>query len=212
VRHRIVRAVLAAAASAALLSACAVDRGAVAESSEQVPSIQGVGGAAGQVTVDDALVVFPPRLQYAAGSDAPLSLVLTNRAATDDELVSASSAAARAVEVTPAMPGTTPPALGCVRAPNPPEPLASVPPPTAPVAQPVPNGGSVAMTPNCPHLLLVGLLGDLTVAGSVPLRLTFANAGTVDLLLPVHTSNHALPRQVIPGVDAEVTPTPAAGE
>jgi hypothetical protein len=39
-------------------------------------------------------------------------------------------------------------------------------------------------------------------------RLTFANAGTVDLVLPVQTSNHPLPREAIPGVDNAGGPTP----
>jgi copper(I)-binding protein len=60
------------------------------------------------------------------------------------------------------------------------------------------------MTPNCPHLLLVGLKRELPLLGTVPIQLTFANAGTVDLVLPVQTSNHPLPDGVVPGVD---TPT-----
>ena len=188
--------------ASALLSACAVDQGAVAQSSEEVPSIQGVGAAAGHVTVDDALVLFPPRLQYPAGSDAPLSLVITNGARTDDRLVSASSPAARAVDITAPAPGTTPPPVGCVRSPYRPAPAAEpVKQPGTAFARPIPNGGMVIMTPNCPHLLLVGLKRDLTLTDTIPLRLTFANAGTVELVLPVQTSNHPLPQGVVPGVD-----------
>jgi copper(I)-binding protein len=198
--------------ASALLSACAVDQGAVAQSSEQVPSIQGVGASTGHVTVDDALVVFPPQLQYAAGSDAPLSLVLTNGARTDDRLVSAYSPAARAVEITPATPGTTPPPLGCVRTPYRPAPPAGpVTRTSTGIARPIPNGGTVIMTANCPHLVLVGVARDLTLTDTVPLRLTFANAGTVALVLPVQTSNHPLPPEVVPGVDNPDPGTPAPG-
>jgi copper(I)-binding protein len=199
------------AVASALLAACAEDQGAVAQSSEQVPSIQGVGAAAGQVTVDNALVLFPPGPRYAAGSDAPLSLVVTNGALTDDRLVSASSTAARTVEITPAAPGTTPPSLGCVLSPYEPTPPAEpVTETSTAVARPIPNGGTLIMTPDCPHLLLAGLTRDLTLLDTVPLRLTFAHAGTVALVLPVQTSNHPLPREVIPGVDNPTpgTPTP----
>jgi copper(I)-binding protein len=191
--------------ASALLSACALDEGAVAQSSGQVPSIQGVGAAAGLVTVDDALVVSPRQLQYAAGSDAPLSLVITNGAINDDRLVSVRTDAARAVEIIPATPGTTPPPLGCVQSPYQPAPPAEpVTRASTAVTRPIPNTGTVIMTPNCPHLLLVGLKRELPLLGTVPIQLTFANAGTVDLVLPVQTSNHPLPDGVVPGVD---TPT-----
>jgi copper(I)-binding protein len=183
------RAVLPLLAAVAILSACSVSQGAVTASSDQIPSIQGVGATTGHVTVDNALVLFPPRLRYAAGSDAPLSLVLTNGARTDDRLVSAQSTVARAVEIAPAVAGTTPPTLGCTRSPYRPapvaEPLTRI---SSRIAQPLPNGGMVVMTPNCPHLVLVGLKRDLTVVDTVPLRLTLANARTVDLVLPVQTA------------------------
>jgi copper(I)-binding protein len=200
--HRAGLVLLAGAASAALLSACGA--GQVTQTSDQVPAIQGVGTTAGHVTVDNALVVFPSRLEYPAGSDAPLSLVVTNGASTDDRLVSAHSDAARAVVITPAAPGTTPPSGGCVRSPNQPEPPGG-PRPSAPpgsAAQPIPDGSMVTMTPNCPHLLLVGLKSDLTLTDTVPLRLTFASAGTLDLVLPVQVPNSPLPREVVPGVDS----------
>jgi copper(I)-binding protein len=195
----------------ALLSACAVDQGAVAQSSEQVPSVQGVDASTGHVTVDNALVLFSPTLRYAAGSDAPVSLVVTNGALTDDRLVSASSPVARAVEITPAAPGITPPPLGCVLTPYQPAPPAEpVTRTNTAVARPIPNGGTLIMTRDCPHLLLVGLNREVTLLDTVPLRLTFANAGTVELVLPVQTPIHPLPRQAIPGVDNDTggTPTP----
>ena len=212
--RRSVVALAAVAATGMLLSACGVDKVAVAQSGDQVP-VQGVGAAAGHVTVDDALVVYPPRLTYPAGSDAPLALVVTNGAATDDRLVSAHSDAARAVVVTPAAAGTTPPVGGCVLAPYPPEPAAGpgAPPATA-AMQLIPDGATVIMTPGCPHLLLVGLKRDVSLLDTVPIELTFANAGTVDLVLPVQPSNHPLPRQAIPGVDTptgEVPPPDSGG-
>jgi copper(I)-binding protein len=213
-KNRVVLPLIAATAAVALLSGCGVGKGAVTESSDQIPSIQGVGASAGPVTVDDAMVVFPPRLRYPTGSDAPLSLVITNDAIHNDRLVSAQSDAARAVEITPAAPGTTPPPLGCVRSPSRPKPPAEALTRTSTsVARPIPIGGALIMTADCPHLLLVGLERDVTLTGTVPLRLTFANAGTVDLVLPVHTSNRPLPREVIPGVDTlpGENPPPGAG-
>jgi copper(I)-binding protein len=202
--HRAHLARLAAATSVvALLSACGA--GQVTQTGDQVPAIQGVGASTGHVTVDNALVVFPPRLEYPTGSDAPLSLAVTNGAITDDRLVSAQSDAARAVVMTPAAPGTTPPPLGCVLAANGPEPTRT----GTTVARPIPNGGTVIMTPNCPHLLLVGLKRDLTLIDTVPLRLTFARAGTVDLVLPVQTADKPLARETVPGVDSPTGATPA---
>jgi copper(I)-binding protein len=185
----------------ALLSACGAGQN--SQTSEVVPAVQGVSASAGPVTVADAMIVFPPRPAYPAGSDAPLSLVITNGSLNDDTLVSARSDAASAVVITPAATGTTPPPLGCVRSPyepgQPPSPAAT--PDTTTIARTIPNGGTVIMTAGCPHLLLVGLKRDLTLLDTVALRLTFASAGPVDLMLPVHTANSPLPRQVVPGFD-----------
>jgi hypothetical protein len=210
--RRTVLALVAVATSTLLLSACAVGQAAVTQSSEQVPSVQGVGASVGYVTVDDALVLFPPRLRYPAGSDAPLSLALTNGAITDDRLIAADSPAARAVEITPATPGTTPPPGGCVFSPNRPVPSAGSPTPTGGgIAQRIPSGGTAILTANCPHLLLVGLTRQLTLLDTVPVRLTFANAGTVALVLPVQTSGHPLPQGVVPGVDTPTGGPPTPG-
>ena len=204
------RVVLPLVAAVALLSACGVSQGAVMQSSDQVPSIQGVGASAGHVTVDNAMVLFPPRLRYPAGSGAPLSLVITNGAGTDDRLVSASSPVARAVVIAPPTPGTTPPPLGCVLSPNKPVPPAEPGTRTGTaVARPIPDGGTVIMTADCPHLMMVGLKRDLTLLGAAPLRLTFANAGTVNVVLPVQTASSPLPREVVPGVDNPTAGTPA---
>jgi hypothetical protein len=196
------------AVSAALLSACSA--GQVTQTSDQVPAVQGVHAVTGHVTVDNAVVVFPPRLRYPAGSDASVSLVLTNGALTGDRLVSARSDAARAVALTPADAGTTPPPLGCVLTPYAPAPQAAPVTRTRTVVSRIPDGGTVLMTPGCPHLQLVGLTRDVGLTDTVPLRLTFANAGTVALVLPVQAPDHPLPRQAVPGVDvlSAGTPTP----
>ncbi|MGB7035838.1 MAG: copper chaperone PCu(A)C [Xanthobacteraceae bacterium] len=49
----------------------------------------------------------------------------------------------------------------------------------------VPANGSVVLKPGSYHVMLIGLKKPLTVGETFPLKLTFANAGTISVTVPV---------------------------
>jgi hypothetical protein len=57
------------------------------------------------------------------------------------------------------------------------------------------------MLAGCPHLVVTGLREALVPSDTIPLRLVFERAGTVDLDVPVATPNSPLPREQVPGFD-----------
>jgi copper(I)-binding protein len=65
----------------------------------------------------------------------------------------------------------------------------------------IPHGGAVLLTEACPHLVVRAVTKELWPSDSFGLRLTFANAGTVELQVPVGTPDSPLPRQAVPGFD-----------
>lgn len=98
--HRAVAGALAAVAGVLLLTGCAA--GQHAATAQQTPVVDGVGASAGAVAVQAAAVTAPSSgTNYAAGSDAPLQLVLLNNGTADDTLVSVSSPAAKQVVLSP---------------------------------------------------------------------------------------------------------------
>lgn len=50
---------------------------------------------------------------------------------------------------------------------------------------PVPAGGSLELAPGGAHLMFIGVTEPFALGESVPVTLTFANAGTVDAMLTV---------------------------
>ena len=53
-------------------------------------------------------------------------------------------------------------------------------------ALPIPPGGRVALEPGAYHLMFSGLYAPFVAGDSVPLTLTFEQAGRVDVMLTVH--------------------------
>ena len=95
-------------------------------------------------------------------------LTITNAGATDDTLIGATTPAAGMTQVHEmAMDGDV------MRMRELPDGL------------PVPAGQTVTLEPGGYHLMFMDLTGPLTEGGTVPVTLTFAQAGTVEVLLPV---------------------------
>ena len=65
----------------------------------------------------------------------------------------------------------------------------------------VPHDGSVVMRVDCPHLVITGLTHDVGPSDTLPLRLTFEKAGTVDLDIPVGTPTTPMPREEVTGFE-----------
>jgi copper(I)-binding protein len=95
-------------------------------------------------------------------------LTIANHGATDDILLSASTSEAASTELH---------SMAIVNG------VAQMRALTAGV--PIPAGGTVTFDPNGMHVMFVQLKHQLEQGGSVPLTLTFKNAGTVTVDLPV---------------------------
>ncbi|AZI58774.1 hypothetical protein EH165_12160 [Nakamurella antarctica] len=87
----------AGVALALVLSGCAA--GQIAQTANQVAAVDGANGDSGKIGVRNVLLATAPTGGYPAGSDIPMSLVITNSALTADKLVSVSTPAAASVKV-----------------------------------------------------------------------------------------------------------------
>ena len=72
---------------------------------------------------------------------------------------------------------------------------------TTDIAVTIPHGGAVLLTETCPHLVVRSVTKELWPSESIGIRLTFANAGTVEFQVPVSTPEAPLPREAVPGFD-----------
>lgn len=84
VRHRTVGVVAALALGATVLTGCAAGR--IAQTADQIASLDGAQGTVGQIGVIDALLATPDGDNYPKGSQAPLKLWISNDATTEDTL------------------------------------------------------------------------------------------------------------------------------
>jgi copper(I)-binding protein len=84
-------AAVALALGASLLTGCAA--GQISQSVDQVPGVDGGQGSVGQVAVHNALFATPDGANYPKGSDAPLTLWISNDAAAADTLTGITSTA-----------------------------------------------------------------------------------------------------------------------
>jgi copper(I)-binding protein len=98
--RRLGAAVGSAAAGVLLVTGCAAGQN--AQTVEQTPSIDGVQAEAGNIAIRAAGIAAPTSgPSYSKGSQAQLRMVIINRGATADKLVSVTSPAAGGVQFTP---------------------------------------------------------------------------------------------------------------
>jgi hypothetical protein len=97
VRRPMVLIVTAAAATALLLSGCAA--GEHAQTSKEVPVVDGAVGKIGNIGLNAAAIVAPSGTSYAAGSNASVQMYLTNSGQSDDELLGVTSTGAGSVQL-----------------------------------------------------------------------------------------------------------------
>lgn len=109
--HRRLSGPVAGLVAVLLASGCGA--GQRAQTYQQQTEADTTNDAVGAIAVRNLAVPAPPQgYSYPAGSDAPLQVILVNDGAQPDRLVSASTPAARAVEVVGPQPELTVPSLG----------------------------------------------------------------------------------------------------
>lgn len=161
-----------AAVAALLLSGCGA--GQLTGTSTQGSSAGGANAAVGELVVRDAEIQFGTgpltAVAHPAGSTAPLQMRIVNEGATADRLVFASSPFASAVQIS----GVT----------------------DIPAGQALVVNGTTAETEpgaRTAQITMTGLVNDIRAGLTYPVVLTFQNAGSVTLDVPV--DNPTTPRE-----------------
>jgi len=154
------------AVGALALAGCGA--GQVAQTAEQVAAVGGAGVTVGDLAIRNAEIDFPAGLSgkgpvVRAGGSAQVSMTMVNSGNTPDRLLSASSPAGSGVTLSGEQ--TLSPQLALVAG----------------------NQGSVADLPGAKRITvqITGLREDVVAGRTYPLVLTFANAGKVQIDLPV---------------------------
>nr|WP_208407272.1 hypothetical protein [Amycolatopsis granulosa] len=199
-KRRVFGASVVAVGAALALAGCGA--GQIAQTSTMLPAVNGALGQAGKLAVRDAALVSRNDCEqaYASGSSAPLTLVIANDGAADDDLVSVSSpnaanatiagqktvVAGSKLLVGPATEGESlvQPGTGSATPTSPTS-------PTSPAAQasgsPSPTAGPTGQPPRIGHaeVVLQNLKSVVWPGQLVPVTFTFRNSGSVTLQLPI---------------------------
>jgi copper(I)-binding protein len=196
-------------AAALLTSACAA--GQDAQTAEQKTTLDGTNADLGSIGLRGLAIEAPDAAFYPAGSDAAVKLVLVNSGTRADRLTSitTSSASGWAVYRSTAEADSVQNAAASALAPAPsssastPASSTASPPPVGSTSVPVPAGGRVSYgVPSATGaLLLLHTKGHLYPGMTVELTFTFANAGTIDVAVPIQLSAGAQ-ISIVPGPSA----------
>lgn len=208
------RAVLAAlvATGATVLAGC--QAGQQAQTSEQIPTIDGNYAQVGSLALRDVTIEYPERGSWPQGSDARLRLIVVNEGRDADRLVEVRSDVADRVtfglaggetEASPSATATaTPTPSGSPSASESPDASGSpsattsatatatataAPTPTeeAETSITIPAAGLIALRDDGPEILLSGLTRVLRPAQVVPVTFVFEQAGEVTVEVAVAT-------------------------
>ena len=170
--------IAAAAGAALLLTGCAA--GQRAQTSVEVPVVDGVQASVGAIDLRALTIVTPANGSYPSGGSAALQLYIVNNGAPD-QLVSVSSSAAKAatLSTSAATEFSIPPSAA-------PSSSSSAAQPAIPLASGETTVVGVAAAD--PQITLKGLDAALYPAMSIPVTFTFATAGSVTVQVSVHLS------------------------
>ncbi|MPY99666.1 MAG: copper chaperone PCu(A)C [Actinophytocola sp.] len=184
--RRLAVATLGVAASA-LLAGCSA--GQLTQTDSHLAAVNGGATTAAQLSVSNAAFAYPEDDQrvWVAGSDVPLTMTIANNGEANDELVGVSSSLSRDIAVQ----GDT-----TIRAHK----ALTVDGETAEVANP-PGGEIEAGEVGTARVTLRNITRDLFPGQVVTLTLTFADAGAVDLRVPIETPDE--PRTAEPHSESE---------
>lgn len=198
---------LVAVCVALLISGCAA--GQRAQTAIEKPAIDGTSGAVGSIQLEAVAIKSAPGApSYQPGDAAELQVVLVNTGHAADTLQGVSSPAVsdfRAFATSAdASAAISPPASSSVasssRAASTPASSTSASsaiPPHAPVSLVVPAGQSLSLgVLGTDAVLLVHLTRALFSGMSVPITFTFANAGSVTLVVPIRITDRTSPAGV----------------
>jgi copper(I)-binding protein len=196
-------------AAALALTGCGA--GQLAQTSEQVASVDGANAMVGAISIRDAVIQFrAPQGSsvYPIGGSAPLQMTIVNSGPQADRLVSATSPVATSVQISgkveipagqallvqgaptaSAAPGTGAPAAPGATATAAPGPTTAPAQPTSPAPTPRPAAEPDAGEAS---IVLTGLREVIQAGRTYPVVLTFEGAGQVSFNVPV--SNPAGPR------------------
>ncbi|MEN3264355.1 MAG: hypothetical protein V7646_1249 [Pseudonocardia sp.] len=188
-------------AAALALTGCGA--GQLAQTSEQVASVDGANVMVGAISIGDAVIEFrAPQGSsvYPIGGSAPLQMTIVNVGAQADRLVSATSPVATSAQISgkveiPAgqallvQGAPTAGAAPGAGAPAAPGPTTAPAQPTSPAATPSPAAEPGAGEAS---IVLTGLRTEIQAGLTYPVVLTFERAGQVSFNVPV--SNPAGPR------------------
>lgn len=141
--------------AAATLTLSGCASGQYTQTGDQVAAIDGANGTVGDIAVLNARLAPTAREYYAAGSDARLLLYISNDGFAADTLEAVSTSAAESVEIT----GD----------------------PTLPPQSLVDLAGERGGT----EVVVTGFLEDQPYGVSIPMTFSFANAGSIDLNIPI---------------------------
>ncbi len=176
------RALRAAALGVLLLSPVALSAcsaGQVAQTATQVRDKVGGTAMVGDLTIRDARVAYPTNGVYAAGTDAPLLVSVSNTGLEDDTLLDITGEGFESAEV-----------LGSAAA-------TPVPAGTAPAAGldiPIPADSNVFIGGDGPRVALSGLQDELTTGQALDVTMSFERAGEVQVRVLVGNPTRELPR------------------
>jgi copper(I)-binding protein len=182
------RALRAAALGVLLLSPVALtacSAGQVTQTVSQARDKTGVSAHVGDIVLRQVELVYPTSGRYAPGDDTELQMSIVNTGAQDDALVNITGNGFQSVRVTG---GGTAAGGSASRTPS------GAPASGAMIPIPVPADSSLFLGQEGPTVTLANLRESLTTGQSLPVTLTFQNAGQVTVDALVGTSNRVLPR------------------
>jgi copper(I)-binding protein len=182
------RALRAAALGVLLLSPVALSAcsaGQVTQTESQARDKTGAWAHVGDIVLRQVELAYPTSGRYAPGDDAELQMSIVNTGAQDDALVGITGDGFQSVRVTG---GGTAAGGSAPRTPS------GAPASGSMTPIPIPADSSLFLGQKGPTVTLANLTESLTAGQSLPLTLTFHNAGQVTVTALVGTPNRALPR------------------
>lgn len=162
--------------AAALIAGCGA--GQITQTNTQRPAVNGDEAVAGMLRISNAAMSYPEgeAARYPAGSDVALVLTIANNGAEDDQLQSASSPQAESVSITGDKQLIAFRRLNVGHA-------AGTEPADVEATQDGEEIGSA-------QIVLKGITSELRPGMTVQVTLTFRDAGTVTLRLPIEAPTH----------------------
>lgn len=174
-RKRVTVAALALVASAVAVTGCSA--GQITQTATQIAAVNGESAEAGPLRISNATLAYPEGGYWAAGSDVPLTMSISNNGGKDDvlQLVSTTASKEPTIEGDKVVVSRRTLTVGeLTPVPSTGEPDAAA------------DDGDVGKA----SIVLTGITTNLYPGMVVRLTLTFRDAGTVKLRVPIAAPDH----------------------